>query len=80
VVSVFTASLAKIRPIPAIIAVIAVAKSGIVVGSPSKYALRTAPTASRIAATPAKVVFLLFISKISFTSIYINEDERKEIQ
>jgi hypothetical protein len=55
------ASLAIIRPIPAVTAAIVEAMSMLVAGSPSKAARRAPPTATRIAPIPARVVFVFFI-------------------
>ena len=55
------ASLAMMRPIPAVTAAIVEAMSMLVLGSPSKAARRAPPTATRIAPTPARVVFVFFI-------------------
>ena len=55
------ASLAMIRPIPAVTAAMVEAMSMLVAGSPSKAARRAPPTATRMAPTPARVVFVFFI-------------------
>ena len=55
------ASLARIKPIPAVTAAIVVVMSRLVAGSPSNRALRAPPTAIRMAPTPARVVFVFFI-------------------
>jgi hypothetical protein len=60
------ASFAMIRPTPAMTAAMADAKSAAVAGSPSNIAVRTLPTATRMAPTPAIVVFLFSIYSYSF--------------
>ena len=55
------ASLAQIRPMPAVTAAMVVVMSRLVLGSPSNRALRAPPTATRMAPTPARVVFVFFI-------------------
>ena len=60
-VAVLSASLAQIRPIPAVTAAIVVVRSRLVVGSLSKTAFKAPPIAIRIAPTPARVVFVFFI-------------------
>ena len=54
------ASLARIKPIPAVTAAIVAAMSRLVVGSPSKVAFKAPPIAIRMAPTPARVVFVFF--------------------
>ena len=55
------ASLARIKPIPAVTAAMVEAMSRLVLGSPSKAARKAPPTATRMAPTPARVVFVFFI-------------------
>ena len=55
------ASLARIKPMPAVTAAMVEAMSMLVLGSPSKAARKAPPTAIRIAPTPARVVFVFFI-------------------
>ncbi len=55
------ASLAQIKPMPAVTAAMVVVRSTLVEGSPSKIAFKAPPTATRIAPTPARVVFVFFI-------------------
>lgn len=59
--TVLSASLAQIKPIPAVTAAMVVVRSTLVEGSPSKMAFKAPPTATRIAPTPARVVFVFFI-------------------
>ena len=56
-----SASLAAIKPKPMVTAAMVAAISKLVVGSPSKAARKAPPTATRIAPTPARVVFVFFI-------------------
>ena len=59
--TVLSASLAMIRPRPAVTAAMVEAMSMLVLASPSKAARKAPPTAIRIAPTPARVVFVFFI-------------------
>ena len=59
--AVLSASLAQIKPMPAVTAAMVVVMARLVVGSPSNRALRAPPTATRMAPTPARVVFVFFI-------------------
>jgi len=60
-VAVLSASLAIIRPRPAVTAAMVEAMSMLVLASPSKAARKAPPTATRMAPTPARVVFVFFI-------------------
>ena len=55
------ASLAQIKPMPAVTAAMVVVRSRLVVGSLSKTAFKAPPIAIKIAPTPARVVFVFFI-------------------